>query len=75
MYYRLVAICLSVALHLVGAIHYRPLWIGVIAMPICLHLAFKHEAALIRREERCLRDAAYERLKEFVLNLPLGDEE
>jgi hypothetical protein len=47
--------------------HYRPLWIGVIAAPLYLYLAFEHEARGSRR-------AAYRRIQEIVLQMPCEHE-
>ncbi len=45
-----VAICLVTAFLLVGALHYSPLWITVLAVPIWLWIVFSAEERRVRAE-------------------------
>ena len=44
------AICLVTAFLLVGALHYPPLWIAVLAVPIWLWIVFSAEERRVRAE-------------------------
>ncbi len=45
-----IAICLVTAFLLVGALHYPPLWISVLAVPIWLSIVFSAEERRVRAE-------------------------